>query len=118
MSRAERRTQDTVMMLLGLWLLASPVVLQYPDLGSIASIHSFALGAVILVLGSAALARPKMWEEWFSFALGMWLMISPLLLHYDSDVTARWNQIILGLLVCGDALWAMIRYPPQRPIMK
>lgn len=37
------------------------------------------------------------WQEWASFALGLWLAVSPWLLGYSGDNVATANAAILGL---------------------
>jgi hypothetical protein len=43
------------------------------------------------------MATPGRWQEWTSFALGLWLAMSPWLLGYSSDEAATANAAFLGL---------------------
>src|SRR4051794_26470197 len=41
---------------------------------------------------------------WGNVLLGIWLVISPLLLTYSHMETAMWNDIVVGVVVCLVAL--------------
>lgn len=45
-------------------------------------------------MGAMRLAR---WQEWTSFALGLWLAMSPWVLEYSADEAATANAAILGI---------------------
>lgn len=105
----DRRWQDWVMLVLGLWLILSPFVLGYPDYTGIAAMNSYILGIAVAVFAIAALIRPQMWEEWVNLVLGLWLIIAPLVLGFRAETVAVANHFIVGLLIAGDAFWAM--YP-------
>lgn len=104
----EKRWQDWVMLVLGIWLFVSPFILQYADLRGTAALNSYVLGIAVVAFAVAALARPQMWEEWVNLALGIWLIISPFVLGFQSETVALWNHVILGLLIGGDAVSAML----------
>jgi hypothetical protein len=42
---------------------------------------------------------PQQWEDWASWILGFWLMISPWALRYDLDEAPTRNAVIVGLLI-------------------
>jgi len=103
-----RRWQDWVMLVLGIWFTFSPFVLGYPDPTGIAAINSHVFGAIVAVLATAALMRPRLWEEWVNLALGLWLIAAPFVLGFGADQVAAINHILLGMLVTADALWALM----------
>lgn len=109
----ERRWQDWVELTLGAWLLISPFVLQYSNLAGAAAINSYVLGILVVAFASGALARPRMWEEGVNFVLGVWLFLSPMALGFSGDDIARWNHVIVGLLICADATMSWLQYPPS-----
>lgn len=39
--------------------------------------------------------------SWLCVIAGIWLIIAPFILGYSDNVTALWNDIILGLIVLG-----------------
>jgi hypothetical protein len=104
-----RRWQDMAMLVLGLWLIVSPFVLGYTDYTGIAALNSYVLGIGVIAFAAIALANPQMWEEWVNLVLGVWLFIAPFMLGFQDDAVATANHLILGILIAGDALWAM--YP-------
>jgi len=50
--------------------------------------------------------------RWASFAVGLWLILAPLVLGYAS-VAAVLHEVALGLLVCVATL-AALEWPPAR----
>lgn len=101
------RWQDWGSLILGAWLFLSPFVLQYPDFRSLASIHSYILGAGIVLFAALALARHETWEEWITLVLGIWLIVAPFVLDFRAQPVAMWNHIIVGLLVVVEAASVM-----------
>jgi hypothetical protein len=110
----DRRWQDVAMMILGFWLVLSPVVLQYADLTGIASFNSYVFGLAVVLFAAIALYRPQMWEEWVNLALGIWLILSPLLLGFRDETVATANHFIVGLLIVIDAMSAMLPRQTRR----
>jgi hypothetical protein len=45
------------------------------------------------------LSFPKQWEDWASWILGIWLLLSPWALLFESESTAVGNAVVLGLLI-------------------
>jgi hypothetical protein len=46
-----------------------------------------------------AFSLPKQWEDWTSWALGIWLLLSPWTLWFEKDATATRNALVVGLLI-------------------
>jgi SPW repeat-containing protein len=46
-----------------------------------------------------AISLPKQWEDWTSWALGIWLLLSPWALWFEKDATAMRNALAVGLLI-------------------
>lgn len=105
-----RRWQDVAMLILGLWLLVSPFVLQFSSYTAIAALNSYVFGIAVMVVAAIALARPKMWEEQVNLAIGIWLFVAPYALGFQAESAAMVNHLILGLLIMGDAMWAVQPY--------
>ncbi|MGP0090377.1 MAG: SPW repeat protein [Xanthobacteraceae bacterium] len=42
---------------------------------------------------------PKQWEDWTSWVLGIWLLLSPWVLWFEKDATAMHNAVVVGLLI-------------------
>ena len=96
------------MLVPGIWFTFSPFMLGYPDPTGIAAINSHVFGAIVTVLATAALMRPRMWEEWVNLALGLWLIAAPFVLGFGADRVAAINHILFGILITADALWALM----------
>jgi hypothetical protein len=37
--------------------------------------------------------------SWINFVLGLWLIIAPFALHYNTEFVATWNNVIIGIIV-------------------
>lgn len=106
----DRKWKDVIMFILGLWLVVSPFILQFSSYTEIAALNSYVLGVGVMVFAAIALARPKMWEEQVNLLLGLWLFIAPFVLGFQAETAAMANHMILGLLIIGDAIWAVQPY--------
>lgn len=106
----DRRWQDVVMFILGLWLLVSPVVLQFTSYTEMAALNSYVFGVGVMVLAAFALAQPRIWEEQVNLIIGVWLFIAPFVLGFRTETAAMANHLLLGLLIVGDAMWAVQPY--------
>jgi len=42
---------------------------------------------------------PKVWQDWVSLLLGIWLCVSPWVLHFTDDLAATNNVVIVGFLM-------------------
>lgn len=85
--------------MVGIWLMAAPAILGYHGP---ARINDQACGPLI-----ASLAIIAMWEvtrglRWLNLALGFWLMLAPLVLHYVTWASALNNLVCsLTLIICA-----------------
>jgi len=50
-------------------------------------------------MAQAAFSFPKQWEDWTSWALGLWLLLSPWALFFDNEPRALENALAVGALV-------------------
>lgn len=125
--RAQAKVASGLDLLAGLWLIISPFVLGYSDLGqatktmaSQATNNSLIVGFTVAVIAAIRLANayrfgeyelPTMWLSWLSALLGLWLIVSPFVLGF-ADVTnlttAYWNTIILGIIVTVLGVWSAL----------
>lgn len=101
----EGRWQDWANLVFGAWLILAPFI----GVGvnhDIAAWNSYVSGAVVAIFAIVAIMRPQMWEEWLNLIVGLWLIIAPFALGFTQQSDPMWNQIIIGLLIGIDALWA------------
>ena len=97
--------QDAINLVLGAWLVLSPFILGYAGEAAPAR-NAYVVGATIVVMAAAAIWAFQKWEEWISVLLGLWLIASPWALGYSAMQTPLWNQIVIGVIVGGLALWS------------
>lgn len=95
--------EDWVNLALGVWLCASPWVLQSADDMAITQ-NAFIVGFLLIVVEVVTLSAFYLWEEWVSAALGAWLLISPWVLGIAATVPVL-NFVIVGALVLALALY-------------
>lgn len=106
------RWQDWLNLFLGLWLFITPLLFGFGAMTDAVAVNGYIFGALIAVLSAIALVRPRVWEEWINLIIGLWLIVSPLALFgYAAAGTLMWSSVIVGLLVGGDAVWAMASRP-------
>ena len=108
-------------LVLGLWIFASPWVLQDTTAAGaeamgVAASNAvmwslYVVGIAVTALAAAALFSFQAWEEWTNLALGTWLFVSPWALGFSSSALLTWNAVIAGALVVVLAGWAIV--PPQ-----
>jgi hypothetical protein len=96
--------QDTVNLLLGIWLAVSPWILPYADHQG-AAWNARLTGVAIIAAAAAALIAYEVWKEWVNVILAAWLIASPWILGYSGVGAAFYNQLVVGLLVGVLALW-------------
>lgn len=117
--------------LAGLWLIISPFVLGYFNLGRAAApagasaatsvdlIVGFviALMAVIRFFGVRKIGvelfhNQTVWLSWGNVVLGLVLIVSPFLLQFTDVSAAYWNNIIVGVIVVILSAWnALVSRP-------
>ena len=102
--------RDVANLILGIWLAISPWALSYMA-DATPAWNAYIVGIVIAVAAAAAIMAFHQWEEWTNVALAIWLIVSPFLLGYAAHATALWNQIVVGVLVGGLALWTAVTTP-------
>lgn len=106
--------QDSVNLILGLWLIISPWVLGFTGIGA-AMWNAVVFGVVIAAMALAALTTFRDWEEWVDVLIGAWLAISPWVLGFaigteGSALTG--NFVVAGLLVLALSAWSLVGHHP------
>ncbi len=101
------RWQDWVTLVLGVWLFFSPWILGFYSEMPAASWNFFVIGVAFVVFAGYALNQRSLWEEWVNLVLGIWMIISPWVLLYSGNSTARDNAIIVGLIVAVVSIWTL-----------
>jgi SPW repeat len=108
-----RRWQDKAILVLGAWLIASPLAIGFSsDIGA-RSLDFYFIGAVIALLAVYELWRRSMWGEWLLLILGAWMVGSPWLVGFASDRIAVVDSVAAGALVVLLSIWVILRYSPN-----
>jgi hypothetical protein len=102
----EKRWQDWLNLLIGIWLFISPWVIGFVGTDAAASWNAWILGVAIVVFSAIAVSMPQAWEEVINILLGIWIVISSWVIGVASRA-AETNAVIVGLLVILFAAWAM-----------
>lgn len=105
----EKRWQDWVMLVFGIWMLVSPFWMAgYASHASMAAGNAYILGILVIGFAWAALATANRWEERVELVLGVWLIIAPFVLRFwTGEHGAGVNSLVLGILIALDAIWAL-----------
>ena len=97
--------QDYGNILLGAWLLCSPLLLGFQ--ANLAALdNTIAVGVLLLATAFGAVLVPRVWEDWTELVLGAWLAMSPLFFEFGTQIGAV-NALVCGLLVVTLSLWAV-----------
>lgn len=97
-------------LLLGLWLVIAPWVLDYSSETN-AVWNQVVVGIAIATLALLRTMDPAAAASlsWTNFVLGGWLLFAPFVLRYDGSGNTSaiyWNDILVGVLVIGLAAWS------------
>ena len=103
-----RHWQDYGNILLGAWLLCSPLLLGFQ--AQLAALdNTVAIGVLLVAVGFGAVLMPGIWEDLTEIVLGTWLAMSPLFFEFGTQIGAI-NALVCGLLVVTLSLWAVQDY--------
>jgi 4-amino-4-deoxy-L-arabinose transferase-like glycosyltransferase len=100
-----RSWEDWFGMLLGVLIVVSP---WFPLQGrhevmdserSIMILNTFVIGMLVFGLAQLEYVALQRWEEVAEIVLGLWLIASPLILHYSGDDFLRAWHVALGAIV-------------------
>jgi hypothetical protein len=102
----QKRWQDWLNLLIGIWLFISPWVMGFAGSGTGADWNAWIIGVAIVVFSAIAVSLPQAWEEVINILLGIWMVISSWVIGVTSRAVET-NFVIVGLLVILFAAWAM-----------
>ncbi len=102
----EKRWQDTLNLLIGVWLFISPWVVGFAASDVAAAWNAWILGVAIVVFSAIAVSMPRAWEEVINILLGIWMVISSWVIGVAYRAAGT-NAVIVGLLVILFAAWAI-----------
>lgn len=97
---------SALLILLGLWLLASPYILGFawhPE----AWWNAVIIGLSLFILALLRFSAPKRFKalHWTAVVIGGWIFISPFVADYIALTAAFYNAMICGALILAVALF-------------
>ncbi|MFC6281453.1 MULTISPECIES: SPW repeat protein [Polaromonas] len=99
--------QDPLNGLLGVWMLLSPWALGFQGT-TMAMANACIIGLALIATALGAIFVPRAWEEWTEAALGLWLVISPWALGFNTHYQATMNAVVSGMVILVLALWTLM----------
>ena len=100
--------------LAGIWLILSPFIFQYWGLPA-PTWNSIVIGVAVTLIAALRVAEPlrNAGLSWINFLLGVWMIVSPWVLGYSSQVRLVWNAVVVGILVGALAMWSALTVSPR-----
>ena len=104
--RNVKHWQDPLNALLGAWLALSPWVLGFQhEMAPTAS--GMIAGLALIAASLGAMFVPRAWEEWSQAGLGLWMIVSPWVLGFSSQMDIMRVAVASGIVVLALALWVL-----------
>ncbi|HZI69477.1 MAG TPA: SPW repeat protein, partial [Hanamia sp.] len=101
------RWQDWLILIGGIWLFISPWLFAFGHTNY--SWDSFLMGALLIIFSLMALGNKRIWEEWITLIIGVWIFISPWVLGF-ANAPDSWNFYIVGAAVFILSIWDLSIY--------
>jgi len=104
--------QDAGKLLVAIWLFVSPWMLNYSDV-RVPVWNGNAVGFVVAAFSLGAMLKFTTWEEWVNIGAALWLIASPLVLHYTSllgdsvTLPAAANHVAVGIFIIVLSGWEL-----------
>jgi hypothetical protein len=96
--RALTRWQDWASFTLGLWLAVSPWLAGYSE-HEVATANAAITGLTLALSAHFEVSFDQLAAEWLNLGGGLWLVIAPFVLGFDSVSVAAVNSIAVGTFV-------------------
>jgi uncharacterized membrane protein HdeD (DUF308 family) len=94
----ERNVQDWINLICGVLLFVSPWGLGFSG-DHMAARTAWVGGAIIFIMGVAALMQFAEWEEWVALIVGALVIVAPWVLRFEAIHAAMWSCVVLGVIV-------------------
>jgi hypothetical protein len=113
----EKQWQYGMTIVFGLLLFFIPWLLGFESKIPLRSWDFFVIGALTVVCGAAALHLRARVAAWLMPALGLWMFLSPWILGFMPNISARNSALVLGGFVFLMSLWALLEriFAGRRP---
>ena len=93
---AMARWSQIPLIVLGLWLIASPFTLGYQSV--LLSWNDVISGLLVIVLAVVAFRTGRAWAAWANTFVGLWLVFAPLV-FWAPDAASYANDTLVGMLI-------------------
>lgn len=101
-----RRWQDQVILLIGVWLIISPLAFGYPS-DSIPAINAYVAGIIMAVLAAFDLYKTYVWAVVLNVVVGAWTAVSPWLVGTVPDRMMTTSLLVSGVATIVLGLWEL-----------
>jgi len=98
LSRGNSGWKSSIELVIGLWLLFSPLLLGFFSNPN-ASMITIIVATVVCFVSQLGIANQQPWEEWVNLIAAVVLIAAPGVLGYGSIASATWNSVICGGLL-------------------
>jgi hypothetical protein len=100
----DAKWENWLILISGIWLCSIPWVLSFGfekyELNVIMW-NFLMIGSCVVATSVISLKNLRVWTEWLSLFMGVWLFFSPLFLLYYGNQTLLWNSLLFGALIAG-----------------
>lgn len=109
--------QNWVNVVVGLWLAASPWILETAAEESRPMIVNCVVSGLLIATFAlwGALSKAEVWQDWVLLLICVWLFLAPGTLEYNVRLVT-WNNVLAGFIVGSFALWYLDRQEQRGPI--
>jgi hypothetical protein len=101
-----------VVLILGAWILVSPMTLHVPGMLADSNIVFGAL-AIVVSIWSLAVMPQNHWPAWAELAIALWILMSPWVLHLAGEEAPIFASNALSGAVMS--IFAVTRFLSARP---
>lgn len=112
--RTYMRTAGSLDILVGIWLIISPFLLNYSS-NSTALWNDIIAGVAVIIFAATQTAqsnRSISWPSWVNLLIGIWLVLAPFALGYSASTVTMWNEILTGIVIIALAAFAAFSSSP------
>ena len=101
-----RRWQDRVILLIGIWLILSPLVFGYPST-SAPAINTYVAGVIMALLAAFDHYKTYVWAVVLNIVIGAWVAVSPWLVGTVPDRPMTTSLLVSGIAAIVLGLWEL-----------
>ncbi|MEH6436301.1 SPW repeat protein [Massilia sp. DD77] len=101
-----KRWQDQVILLVGVWLVISPWVFNYP-VSSPPAVNATIAGIIMALLAAFDLYKTYVWAVLLNIVAGIWVAVSPWLVGAVPDRAMTTSLLVSGLATVVLGVWEL-----------